>query len=75
MDGAGRILIPGPSGEFITQEQLSYWLHCGCINCGGGVEDVPIGQCVAVNDGKDIICPDCVDDLTVGMAATETSIN
>ena len=63
-DSAASILVPGPGGQFITQHELAQYLAGSCINCGGAMKNEELEECVIVNDGQDIICEECVDELT-----------
>jgi len=64
-DSTGDILVPGPGGSYVTQSELAAYLAGSCINCGGALTNEEPSECVIVNDGKDVICEDCVTELTV----------
>lgn len=63
-DSAGSILIPGPNGSMIAWSKLRPMLEGGCINCGTDLINAEVEECIEVNNGQDLICEVCVEELT-----------
>lgn len=49
----------GPSGCFMSREELIDDLREGCINCGNTITIAEADRCEYVNEGRDVVCPDC----------------
>ena len=61
------VYVEGPSGEYLPAGKLDALLESGCIGCSSEIGQDEIRHSLIVNDGRDILCPDCVADATVGI--------
>jgi len=57
-------LVAGPDGQMVAWGKLAVMLESGCIGCGLDLMNEDLSDCLAVNEGRDILCPECVEDLT-----------
>lgn len=61
--GSSPVLVIGPEGKEIPFGELKPAMDCGCIQCGANLTLSGITKAVWVNDGQDILCGDCNDEM------------
>lgn len=59
--------VPGPDGRMVPLGELRSKCDKGCVSCGGALEIGSLENCTYVNEGRDILCPACQQDLVRGM--------
>ena len=64
-DYSEDLMVPGPDGRFFSIGKLREMCADGCITCGQQLNDrdESITKAITVNEGRDILCHKCVDDL------------
>lgn len=69
------LMVPGPEGRMIRQSALKKLAMQGCIQCSDTIEDKDLYRSVIVNNGQDLMCEDCVDDVSSGLVAPYGHVN
>lgn len=52
-------LVEGPDGRLMERGLLLGLLSQGCIQCGSPITWEERTSCLEVNEGRDVLCPDC----------------
>ena len=58
-----ELIVPGPSGCMIKWGILRPMLGKGCVNCGLGLIEEDVRDMLEVNNGQDLICGGCVEEM------------
>lgn len=55
-------LIEGPENRMIDKDRLIKLCESGCADCGLGILVDEARDCIFVNENRDLMCADCVND-------------
>jgi hypothetical protein len=55
--------IIGPGSVYMERRRIAGALESGCIGCGMAIPDSEIERTMLVNEGRDLLCGPCVEDL------------
>lgn len=58
--------IDGPGGLLVPYGKIRKLMEAGCISCGCDLSVGNLKKCCYVNEGRDILCYDCTQDLSGG---------
>jgi hypothetical protein len=64
--------VPGPDGKYVSVRVLRPKCESGCVTCGGNLKIGHLDGCVYVNEGRDILCVGCQNDIV--KEATKTML-
>lgn len=54
--------VLGPGHVYMDVSRISAAWDCGCISCGMELRKEEIGETMLVNEGRDLLCPQCIED-------------
>jgi len=62
-----KVMVVGPGGKEVEWPKLKKLLEAGCINCGMDLLNAPVSEMLEVNNGHDLCCKECIQELDANL--------